>query len=244
MKVELVTKTFGVGNYIGRTLDELVVAQARVSSDRKGENLFKDYEKLIRHLISEQHWSPFDMANLGFEIETSRAISLELIRHSSIKPQQYSQRYSDGVSFEIVELREQAKENRQSSTNPVHSKHLNDMVKNLIEMSEQVYKSLRLANVSKETARFILPEITTTKLYMNGSIRSWITFLNSRLHKTSQKEMRDLANEIKKYFIVECPKISEALFNFENAEEIHILDRIVLEKYGLYKNAIDNAKKM
>ena len=90
------------------------------------------------------------------------------------------------------------------------------------------------AEGAKETARFILPESARTKLYFNFRIRELITFLNARLHKTAQKEIRLIAEQIRDIFIQECPIISEALFNFDNAYEVPILDRIVLEKYKVY----------
>lgn len=236
MKVELVTKTVGVGNFEGRTIDEIIVAQARVSSNKEGEKLFNSPEKLIRHLILQSHWSPFDMANLGFDIETSRAMSLEFIRHFSIKPQQYSQRYADSVETEDIELRLQSKANRQSSTDVVEDDILESIVKRTIEDSKSAYNHLVSNNIAREVARFVLPETARTKLYMNGSIRSWITFLNARLHNTAQKEIRLLAEEIRDCLIKECPIISSALYNFDNAYKIHILDRLVLEKYGVYES--------
>ena len=240
MRVELATKTVGVGNFEGRTIDEIIVAQARVSSNKEGEKLFNSPEKLIRHLILQGHWSPFDMANLGFDIITSRAMSLEFIRHFSIKPQQFSQRYSKSTEMEYIELREQSLNNRQSSTNTIYDSELQIMVDETIEKSRKTYESLVNNNVAKEVARFVLPETATTRLYMNGSIRSWITFLNARLHKTAQKEIRILAYEIRDCLIKECPIISSALYNFENSYNVHILDRLVLEKYGVYKTEMSD----
>ncbi len=236
MKVELATKTVGVGNFEGRTIDEIIVAQARVSSNKEGEKLFNSPERLIRHLILQNHWSPFDMANLGFDIETSRAMSLEFIRHFSIKPQQYSQRYAESVETENIELRLQSKSNRQSSSEIMEYLPLNNLVDESVKESISTYKALLVNGVAREVARFVLPETTKTKLYMNGSIRSWITFLNARLHNTAQKEIRLLAEDIRDCLIKECPIISSALYNFDNAYKIHILDRLVLEKYAVYES--------
>ena len=240
MKVELVTKTVGVGSYEGLSIDEITVGQARVSTSKSGDSLFDKPEVLIRHLLLQGHFSPFDMANLGFDIVTSRAMSLEFIRHFSIKPQQFSQRYSKSTEMEYIELREQSLNNRQSSTNTIYDSELQIMVDETIEKSRKTYESLVNNNVAKEVARFVLPETATTRLYMNGSIRSWITFLNARLHKTAQKEIRILAYEIRDCLIKECPIISSALYNFENSYNVHILDRLILEKYGVYKNEMSD----
>lgn len=236
MRVELATKTVGVGNFEGRTIDEIIVAQARVSSNKDGEKLFNSPEKLIRHLILQGHWSPFDMANLGFDIETSRAMSLEFIRHFSIKPQQYSQRYAESLGIEKIEARKQSLSNRQSSSEIIEDDEINYIIDMSITESISSYKKLLDKGVAREVARFVLPETTQTKLYMNGSIRSWLTFLNARLHNTAQKEIRLLAENIRDCLIKECPIISSALYNFDNAYKIHILDRLVLEKYGVYES--------
>lgn len=240
MKVELVTKTVGVGSYEGLSIDEIIVGQARVSTSKSGDSLFDKPEVLIRHLLLQGHFSPFDMANLGFDIITSRAMSLEFIRHFSIKPQQFSQRYSKSTKMEYIELREQSVDNRQSSTDTIYDSELQIMVDETVEKSRKTYDALIRKNVAKEVARFVLPETATTRLYMNGSIRSWITFLNARLHKTAQKEIRILAYEIRDCLIKECPIISSALYNFENSYNVHILDRLVLEKYGVYKTEMSD----
>lgn len=236
MKVELVTKTVGVGSYEGVSIDEIIVGQARVSTSKSGDSLFNKPEILIRHLLLQGHFSPFDMCNLGFDISTSRAMSLEFIRHFSIKPQQFSQRYSKSTDMEYIELREQSLNNRQSSTDMVYDSELQVMVDETIEKSRKTYDALIRKNVAKEVARFVLPETATTRLYMNGSIRSWITFLNARLHKTAQKEIRLLAEGIRDIFTTQCPVISSALYNFENSYNVHILDRLILEKYGVYES--------
>lgn len=239
MKVELVTRTTGVGIYEGKTIDEIIVGQARVSTKKTGESLFEKPEILIRHLILQGHWSPFDMCNLGFEIITSRAMSLEFIRHFSIKPQQFSQRYSSSTEMEYIELRKQSETNRQSSTEIIYDFELQLLIDETIEKSRTTYEKLIAKGVAKESARFVLPETATTRLYMNGSIRSWITFMNARLHKTAQKEIRVLAEAISSEFKKQCPIISSGLYDFENSYNIPILDRMILEKYRVYELALD-----
>ena len=235
MKVELISKTVGIDSFKNQSIDNLIVGQARVSSNRS-DDLFDEPEKLLRHCILNQHWSIFELANLGFKITTTRAIGRELLRHGKqVGLTEFSQRYSDNISIEEVELREQSKSNRQSSTNIVNDAISYNLVNNAIGQSIVNYKQLLDKGVAKETARFILPESTTTTIYMNFRIRELITFLNARLHKTAQKEIRLIAEEMKEIFKKECPIISKCLFDFDNAYEMHILERIVLEKYKLYK---------
>jgi thymidylate synthase (FAD) len=239
MQVRLIAKTSGMigTEYEGKSLDEIVVGIARLSSSRSVIELFNSPEKLLRHCILNGHWSIFTMANLTFEIETSRAMGREILRHFSLKPQEFSQRYSTVNQFEHIELREQAK-NRQSSVNVIEDKFLNWKVAKHLDNTQGLYQELLDDGVSRESARFILPEASTTKLICNGGIREWITTLNQRLHKTAQKECRLIAEEIRNIFIDQCPIISEALFNFEFADEIHILDRLILEKYDMFEKVL------
>lgn len=229
MNVRLIGKTIGIEEYREKTIDEIIVGIARLSSGRDINELFTEPDKLLKHCIINGHWSIFEMANLIFEIKTSRAIGREFLRHSSLKPQEFSQRYQSVSSFEKIELRNQSKSNRQSS---VDINNLFDIeIENNIAITEKLYFKLLDNNVAKETARFILPETTSTTLIFNGSIRSWITTLNQRLHKTAQKEARIIAEKIRDILIIEIPIISKALNNFKDADEIHILDWLILEKY-------------
>jgi thymidylate synthase (FAD) len=241
MQVRLIAKTMGLEEYAGRSIDEIIVGQARLSSGKIGEELFDRPDRLLRHCIMHGHWSVFSMANLSFEITTSRAMGRELLRHWSIRPQEFSQRYAAQMEFEPIELRTQAKNNRQSSSVVVDDPKLNDAVSGAVKAVFDCYEMLLENGVARETARLILPEATQTKICMNGSIREWITMLNVRLHNTAQKECREIAQVIRDVVIQECPIVSAALFNFEGAEDMHILDRLVLEKYGVYQQAIDHA---
>lgn len=230
MQVRLIGKTTGLLEYERKSIDEIITGIARVSSGRDVNDLFTDADKLLRHCIVNGHWSIFEMANLTFEIKTSRAIGREWLRHFSLKPQEFSQRYQVNSSFEPIELRKQSKSNRQSSEDILTD--FDDLVNEHIIKSESLYVELLKNNVAKETARFILPETTSTTLIFNGSIRSWITTLNQRLHKTAQKEARLIAEAIRDILIQEVPVICKALNNFENAYEVHIMDWLVLNKYG------------
>lgn len=236
MQVRLISKTTGCFNteYEGKSLDEIVVGIARISSNKHINDLFTQPYRLIRYCISNGHWSIFNMCNLTFEIVTSRAIGRELLRHWSIKPQEFSQRYADVLTFEPVELRIQSLNNRQSSQELNHNLALDNRVSEHLDATQILYQELLSSDIAKETARFILPETARTTLIMNGTLREWITLLNQRLHNTSQKEIRLVAQAIKDIFILECPLISKALFNFEHADSIHILDRVILEKYNVF----------
>lgn len=248
MQVKLITKTIGVNEFEYRTIDELIVGIARVSSSR--DDLFKSPEKLLRHCILEQHWSILESCYLGFEIITSRAMSHEIIRHKSMSFQEFSLRYSNAIAMEDIEIRRQSLLNRQSSTEAFDAQlkdtmgdyNISDLIGDTVTDCFINYSELLQNGVARECARFILPLATQTKINVTGNLRSWVTFLNARLHKTAQKEIRMVAEAIRDEFIKQCPVISQCFFNFENAYNIHVLERLVLEKYDVYQQVL-NAKK-
>ena len=251
MQVRLIAKTTGYEGteYHNRTIDEIICGIARLSSSREVNELFDEPHKLIRHCLIHGHFSIYEMSNLVFEIGTSRAMGRELIRHGKLSGiQEYSQRYQSVTSYEPIELREQSKSNRQSSTAIIDGStfrltangkdqdaesHIDDALTYI----HNLYNALLAEGVAKECSRFLLCENTSTTIIMNFRIRELITFLNVRLHKTAQKEIRLVAEVIRDIFIKECPIISKALYNFEGAYDIHILDRLVLEKYKVYNQA-------
>jgi thymidylate synthase (FAD) len=143
-------------------------------------------------------------------------------------------------SFEQIELRKQATNNRQSSEQVLDEPELQQLLSTTLTNSLCVYKQLLQAGVAKECARMVLPEAASTKLIMNGTVREWITMLNQRLHKTAQKEMREVAGAIASHFKQQCPIISKMLFDFEHADEIHLLDQLTLAKYGLREQVLRN----
>ena len=218
MKVTLLNVTPNAENHI--------VEVARVSSSRKNK---KDKpEGLLSYLVRHKHWSPFEHGHATFEIETSKAIGIQLIRHRSFSFQEFSQRYQDvnrlDTIFEPIELRSQCEDNRQSSVkviNPDLKRKYNGggvknysadrVVKNFLEDAHTLYNDLLEAGVARETARMVLPLATTTKIHMTGSIRSWIHFLELRDDEHAQKEIQLIAKEIKRIFISEFPIISKAL---------------------------------
>ena len=213
MNVRLVTKTIGVGKYEGLTSEEIVSAIARHGVIKE------DNGKLVKYLMDNKHWSPLDMINFSFEIETSRAIGRQLLRHASIRPQEHSQRYSDRVLFEPIELRREDKVNRQSSTevfNPIVEGNYDTiqediqadiLIGDLLKQIEEAYQGLIEAGVAKECARMILPECVTTTMTFNGTLRSWLSFLNVRCDHHSQKETIEIATLIGEALEKEMPNV-------------------------------------
>ena len=209
MNVKLVSMTNILVDGID-TPEELIVYIARVSSPNNQLNM-ETAPKLIRYLIQNKHWSPFEMVNICFEIETSRAISHQLVRHKSIPAQELSERYSKVEDFEPIELRKQAIKNRQSSSDIINDKTLQDNVDKTIEACFACYELLLEQGVARETARMVLPLTTKTRLYMNGSLRSWIHFLDVRNSEHAQKEIRLIAQEIENILKQHFPNTFEAL---------------------------------
>ena len=207
MNVQLVTKTIGVGKYEGLTSEEIISAIARHGVVKE------DNGKLVKYLMDNKHWSPLDMVNFSFEIETSRAIGRQLLRHASIRPQEHSQRYSDRVLFEPIELRKEHLTNRQSSTEVFDPLMQENTVKaskmiNMFLMSvDSLYHQLLEVGVAKECARMILPECTITTMTFNGTLRSWLSFLNVRCDHHAQLEIVELAKQVGEALEKEMPNV-------------------------------------
>lgn len=222
MKTKLVSITQPVLEELtnlSATPEDLIVYTARVSNPDNQLNL-ESAPRLLNYLIKNKHWSPFEMVDMTVEIQTSRAIAAQIIRHKSFSFQEFSQRYSAVTEFEPVEIRQQADKNRQSSSevfDPNVQYYGDDDFKAslLIEMhlqdSQQLYNNLLKAGVAKESARMVLPFTTQTTLYMKGSIRSWIHYLEIRADQHTQKEHRLIAESIKEIFIQNFPNTAEAL---------------------------------
>jgi len=191
--------------------EENIVYIARVSSKR--EDKISKPEGLLNYLIKHKHWSPFEHSHLSVEIETSKAIGIQLIRHRSFTFQEFSQRYQNvnllGDMFEEIEFRKQCEDNRQSSTE-VHNTSNAEIKKILLEI-KRLYEGLLQDGVARETARMILPLCTKTRIHMTGSVRSWIHFLELRDDVHAQKEIQLIAKEIKRIFMGQFPIISKAL---------------------------------
>lgn len=218
MKVKLKTIT--------PNAEETIVEIARVSSPRKDKT--EEPEGLVRYLIKNKHWSPFEHGHMTFEIDTSKAIGIQLLRHVSFRFQEFSQRYAKVESIEPIEIRMQAEKNRQSSTDvfdPIipgmdgKGYPASLVIDEVVHSLQTIYGQLLDAGVAKECARMILPMATSTKIYMTGNIRSWIHMLDLRDDGHAQKEAQLIAKEIKKIFIRELPIISNALNWKEDGNE-------------------------
>lgn len=181
------------------TVDELIAFCARVSNPENQGN--KDTaEKLVQYLIKHKHWSPLDMADATFEIATTRDIGRQALRHQSFKFQEFSQRYAEAQEFVLREARMQDTENRQNSL-PCMDENLQwwwaEVQMDLINRAEAIYIAALDRGIAKEVARVVLPEgLTMSRLYMKGSIRSWIHYLEVRRDESTQKEHRLLAEAI------------------------------------------------
>lgn len=213
MNVKLVSLTKSSIEEKELLAEELIVYIARVSNPSNQLN-FETSDRLIAYLVKNKHWSPFEMVDMCVEIVTSRGIAQQILRHRSFSFQEFSQRYAEVNDMEPIELRYQADKNRQSSThnlNEEDAKYFEERVKEVINLSQEVYSEMLNKNIAKECARFILPITTETTLYMKGSIRSWIHYLQVRCDEHTQLEHRQIALGIQDIFKANFPNISKAL---------------------------------
>jgi thymidylate synthase (FAD) len=193
--------------------EELIAYCARVSNPSNQLNT-ETAPKLLSYLIKHKHWSPFEMVSMCVEIQTSRAIAAQILRHRSFSFQEFSQRYSTATELERIELRKQGKTNRQVGDEPLNiSEHLEvfEEIDRLQQESLDLYSKLINKGIAKECARMVLPLNTSTTMYMSGSIRSWIHYIDLRANEDTQKEHREIAFKIKDIFINNFPNTSKAL---------------------------------
>ena len=194
--------------------EKLIAYCARVSSKNQDNPNIK---ALLKYCIREGHWSIFEMCNMCIEINTTRAISAQILRHRSFSYQEFSQRYAKvDAKPDYFDLRRQDLKNRQNSIDDISEetkKKLNNSVRMTLVEIDRCYQNLLNNGVAKECARMILPMNSPTKLYMNGNIRSWIHYLKVRCDPSTQKEHMDISNEIKDIFEKELPIIYDAVFN-------------------------------
>lgn len=211
MRVKLVAITkplVGDGNL---TASDFITFAARVSNPSNQMSLLTA-PKLLAYCIRHGHWSIFEQASMTVEIQTSRAISAQIIRHRSFCFQEFSQRYAPIDEAEPVELRTQDLKNRQASGDTYAQDWAMDAMAKSIDLAFKTYRQLLQEGVSRETARMVLPLCTQTTLYMTGNIRSWIHYFDQRCAKGTQKEHRDIAIAIRDtIFAVEFPHIHNAL---------------------------------
>ena len=210
MQVNLVSITSPVGGDDIMNAEDLIAYCARVSNPNNQNNK-ETAPKLLKFLIKHKHWSPFELANMCVEIKTSRAIAAQILRHRSFSFQEFSQRYSEATDMEPLELRAPAEKNRQSSSDVIQDENLNKMANMMMSANKELYDDMIAAGVAKECARMILPLNTQTTMYMNGSVRSWVHYIDLRTEENTQKEHREVAEEIKGIFIQQFPNTSEAL---------------------------------
>jgi thymidylate synthase (FAD) len=181
-----------------------------------------EYAKLLKYCIDHGHWSIFEMANMVLEIETTRGIAAQILRHRSFSFQEFSQRYADtnliAEDIPAPDLRSQDKKNRQNSLDNLAD---NDkitwsrIIEDHFRKSQYIYDEMLKVGIAKECARFVLPLATPTRMYMNGTIRSWITYIALREKNGTQKEHIDIAMECKRIFCNNLPITSEALGGFD-----------------------------
>jgi thymidylate synthase (FAD) len=216
MNVKLVSVTQSLVEEKILSAEELIVYIARVSNPSNQLNS-ESSDKLLAYLVKNKHWSPFEMVDMTVEIITSRAIAQQILRHRSFSFQEFSQRYAEAVDIEPVQLRAQAIKNRQSSTDKVNPELFfkgvtaEEYIAYHIGESQKLYKALLEKGVAKECARMILPLTTQTRIYMKGSVRSWIHYLQIRCDEHTQLEHREIAQEIADIFRLNFPHISKGL---------------------------------
>lgn len=215
---------------------------ARVSSN----NQDNPDTKLIKYLIANKHWSPLEHVFLTVEVKTSRAISAQIIRHRSLYFQEFSTRYAEVTEFEPIELRKQAIKNRQSSTDvfdpviktdtreltftdeddTIHNTYASEAIQEHLDNMRALYKALLEAGVARESARMILPLTTQTIIYISGTLRSFLHYVQLRTEEHTQKEHRDVANAIKQIMKQEFPIVMQAV---EEIELKHTYDTLLLQ---------------
>ena len=208
MKVEFVTVT--------PDAEKTMAYVARVSNPSNQDN--ENYAGLLRYCIKHNHWSVFEQAHMTLEIETSRGIAAQILRHRSFTFQEFSQRYADTnlLSHEIPvpELRRQDDKNRQNSTDDLAEEKvfaMNKAIRDFFVEAQDLYNYLLSQGVAKECARFVLPLATPTRIYMTGSCRSWIHYINLRSAHGTQKEHMVIAEQCREIFKQQFPTVSQAM---------------------------------
>jgi len=207
MKVQLITVT--------PDAEKNMAFVARVSNPNNQDN--ENFSGLLKYCIKHQHWSVFEQAHMTLEIETTRAIAAQILRHRSFTFQEFSQRYAQSHELgeiTLPELRRQDVKNRQNSIDDLDEKvvdKLNRQMITLFSSAESLYKQMIEEGVAKECARMVLPLCTPTRIYMTGSVRSWIHYINLRSAHGTQKEHMEIAESCKDVFKEQFPVVSEAL---------------------------------
>ena len=215
--VKLIAHSVGSGELKGKSPQDVISYVARVSNPHNQEN-FHTSGGLLKYCIKHQHWSIFETASMTLEINTTRGLAAQILRHRSFTYQEFSQRYADTKLIEqtvpVPELRRQDTKNRQNSTNDLPPGLVSDYQRKIekhFEDSMDLYNNLLDCGVAKECARFVLPLATPTRLYMTGTCRSWIHYIELRSANGTQEEHRRIAEECRDIFCQVFPDIAEAL---------------------------------
>ena len=196
--------------------EKMMAYVARVSNPNNQEN--PNYAKLLSYCIKHNHWSVFEQSFMTLELETTRGVAAQVLRHRSFTYQEFSQRYADSSmlarTIPLPDLRRQDTKNRQNSIDdidPFKRQKYEMKMQELFRRSMDLYQEMLDEGIAKECARFVLPLATPTRIYMSGSCRSWIHYINLRTANGTQKEHMDLAEGCKKIFIEQFPTCAEAL---------------------------------
>jgi thymidylate synthase (FAD) len=194
---------------------------ARVSNPSNQNN--DNYAKLLKYCIDHKHWSIFEHATMTLEINTTRGLAAQILRHRSFTFQEFSQRYADTTllaeEIPLFELRRQDTKNRQNSIDDIENEikvKWNAKLREHFAKAKAIYDGMIADGIAKECARFVLPLATPTRLYITGNVRNWIHYIELRTANGTQKEHIDIANQCKTIFIQQFPIISEALGWHEN----------------------------
>ena len=216
-EVKLIATTIGAGELEGKGPQEVISYTARISNPHNQEN-YRTATGLLKYCIKHAHWSIFETASMTLEINTNRGIAAQVLRHRSFTFQEFSQRYADtkllDQNIPVPSLRKQDQKNRQNSTNDLPPGMVADYQKKIedhFQAGMDLYNNLLDNGVAKECARFVLPLSTPTRIYMTGSCRSWIHYINLRTAHGTQAEHMELAENCKKVFTQVFPDIAEAL---------------------------------
>ena len=204
--------------HITPNAEELISYMARVSNPSNQSNT-TSAPKLIRYLIEHQHWSPFEMVNMCVEINTTRSIAAQILRHRSFSFQEFSQRYADVTSIGVPvtpSLRRQDLTNRQNSIDDLSAEKKQQYMRRIQQHfaeAEDLYREMVSAGVAKECAREVLPLSSPTRIYMNGSIRSWLHYCDLRTGHGTQREHAVIAGQVQDLLYEHLPNVSEAMWN-------------------------------
>lgn len=202
--------------HITPNAEDLIAYMARVSNP-SNQNNTETSSKLIGYLIRNQHWSPFEMVNMCVEINTTRSIAAQILRHRSFSFQEFSQRYAEVTEVaQVPDLRRQDTKNRQNSIDDLDEVVKNNYTYEITKLYGEcydLYKRLLEAGVAKECAREVLPMAAPTRLYMNGSIRSWLHYCDLRTGNGTQKEHASIAGQVQDILYSQIPNVCEAMWS-------------------------------